>query len=122
MNFVRQWSRLSLDRLLRGQKVTDLTLELIVFGRPLVKRFALCYRTVVCLSCLSCPVCNVGVLWPNGWTDPDETWHAGRPRPGHIVLDGDTGPLPQRDTAPNFRPIYVVAKWVNGSRCHLVGR
>jgi len=25
-----------------------------VFGRPFVKRFALCYRSVVCLSCLSC--------------------------------------------------------------------
>jgi len=24
-----------------------------IFGRPFVKRFALCYRTVVCLSCLS---------------------------------------------------------------------
>jgi len=24
-----------------------------VFGRPFVKRFALCYRTVVCLPCLS---------------------------------------------------------------------
>jgi len=23
------------------------------FGRPFVKRFALCYQTVVCLSCLS---------------------------------------------------------------------
>ena len=31
-----------------------------VFGRPFEKRLALCYRTVVC------PVCNVGVLWPNG--------------------------------------------------------
>jgi len=51
----------------------------IFFGRPFVKRFALCYRSVVCLSCL--PVCNVGVLWPNGWTDQDETWRAGRPRP-----------------------------------------
>ena len=33
--------------------------------------------------CLSCPVpsvCNVGVLWPNSWTDQIETWHAGRPR------------------------------------------
>jgi len=39
-----------------------------------VKRFALCYRTVV-LS-----LSNVGVLWPNGWMDPDETWHGGRPR------------------------------------------
>jgi len=23
--------------------------------------------------------------------DKDETWHAGRPRPGHVVLDGDPG-------------------------------
>ena len=46
-----------------------------IFGRPFVKRFALCYQTVVrlsvclsvCLSCLS--VCNVSVLWPNVWTD-----------------------------------------------------
>jgi len=37
-----------------------------------------CYQIVVCPSCLS--VCNVGVLWPNGWMDQDETWHAGRPR------------------------------------------
>jgi len=30
------------------------------------------------VRCLSCPsVCNVRVLWPNGWTDQDETWHAG---------------------------------------------
>jgi len=42
--------------------------------------------------------------------------------PGRIVLDGDPGPLPQRGTAPNFRPISVVAKWLDGSRCHLVGR
>jgi len=41
--------------------------------------------------------------------------------PGHIVLDGDTAPPPQRGTAPsNFRP-SVVAKWLDGSRCHLVG-
>jgi len=26
--------------------------DTVVFGRPFVKRFALCYRTVVCLSCL----------------------------------------------------------------------
>ena len=56
-----------------------------------------------CLSCLSvCPVCNVGALWPNGWMDQDETWLAGRPRPGHIVLDGDPAPLPQRGTASRF--------------------
>ena len=33
--------------------------------------------------CLSvCPVCDVGVLWPNGSMDQDETWHRG---PGLIV-------------------------------------
>ena len=50
----------------------------------------------VCLS-----VCDVGVSRPNGWMDQDETWHVDRIRP---------------------RPISVVAKWLDGSRCHLVGR
>jgi len=40
---------------------------------------------------------------------------------GHIVLDGDPVP-PERCTAASFRPISVVAKWMDGSRCHLVGR
>ena len=140
----------------------------MIFGRLFVKRFSLCYRSVVCLSCLSClSVCNVDVLWPNGWMDQDETWHRGRPRPGHIVLDGDAAlaspkghspqfsahvcsgqiaswikmplgtdvglgpgdivlggypPPPQRGTAPNFRPMSVVAKRLDRSRCHLVRR
>jgi len=34
-----------------------------------------------------CPVCNIGVLWRNGWTDRNETWHRGGLGPGHIVLD-----------------------------------
>jgi len=44
--------------------------------------------------------------------------------PGHTVLDGDPAlPSPQRSTAPtNFWPISVVAKWLHGSRCHLVWR
>jgi len=45
--------------------------------------------------------------------------------PGHIVLDGDPAPLPQKedgDTAPNFRPISIVAKRLDASRCHLVRR
>jgi len=29
---------------------------------------------------------------------------------------------PQRSTAPNFRPMSVVAKRLVGSRCHLVRR
>jgi len=52
---------------------------------------------------MSCPVCDVGVLWPNGWTDQDETWHAGRPRPGHTALDGDTAiPPRKRHSPPQF--------------------
>jgi len=52
----------------------------------------------VCLSCLF--VCNVGVLWPNGCMDHDETWHADRPRPGHIVLDGNP-------TTPSHFSVHV---------------
>ena len=45
----------------------------------------------VCLSV--CPVCDVGVLWPNGWTDQDETRHAGRPQPWpHCVRWGTNSP------------------------------
>ena len=81
-----------------------------------------CYRSVVCLtSCLS--VCYVGVLCPNSWMDQNETWHGDRSRPHHIVFDGDPAPpLPKKGTAPNFRPISVVAKRLVGSRCHLMVR
>jgi len=79
-----------------------------------------CLSVLFCLSV--CPVCKVGVLWRNGWMDQDESWHAVMPRPGHIVLDEDPAPFPQRDTAPNFRPISVAAKWLDGSNCHLVKR
>jgi len=87
-----------------------------VFGRPFVKRFALCYRSVVCLS-----VCDVGVLWPNGWTDQDNTWHAGRPRP-HCVRWGPTSPSSKGAQPPNFQPVSVAAKWLHGSRCHSAWR
>jgi len=98
----------------------------VIFGRPFVKgkrvRPMLWDRCLsVCPVLFVCPVCNVGVLWPNGWTDQDETWHAGI-GPSHIVLDGDPVPPPQRGTAPNFRPISVVVKRLDGSRCHLVWR
>ena len=38
--------------------------------------------------------------------------------PSHIVLDGAQAPPPQRGTAPNFWPMSVVAKRLDGSRCH----
>jgi len=81
-------------------------------GQPFVKRFALCYRTAVlfvCLSvCLSCPVlCDVGVLWPNGWTDQAETWP--RPRP-QCVRWGPSSPK-RGLNLPVFRPCPL---WPNG--------
>ena len=99
----------------------DLAISLVFFEWPFVKRFALSYRTVVCLSCL---LCDVGVLWPNGWMDEDETWHGGRPNLALATLCkmGTQLHLRQRGTTPNFRPIYVVAKRLYGSRCHLVRR
>ena len=43
--------------------------------------------------------------------DKDETWRAGRSGPGHIVLDGDpASPIGLKGTAPNFRPMSIVAK------------
>jgi len=57
----------------------DKSIGSAIFGRLFVKRFTLCYRTVVCPVCLS--VCDVGLLSPNGWMDEDETWHGGRTRP-----------------------------------------
>jgi len=36
------------------------------------------------VRCLSCPVCDIGVLWPNGWIDQDATWYGGRSRPPSV--------------------------------------
>jgi len=74
-----------------------------VFERPFVKWFALCYQTVVCPVYLS--VCDICALWPNGWPDQDETWHARTPRPWPHCQMGTQLPLPQRGTTHNFRPI-----------------
>jgi len=41
--------------------------------------------------CLS--VCDDNELWPNGWMDQYETWHADRPRPSpHCVRWGPSSP------------------------------
>ena len=76
--------------------------------------------------CLSvCPVLsvwNVGVLWPNGWMDQDATWHGGRSRPRpHCARWGPALPPPKMHNPPSFWLMSVVAKWLDGSRCHLVG-
>jgi len=42
----------------------------------------------------------------------------------HIVLDGDTAPLAKKGAEPptNLRPIFIVAKRLDASTCHLVWR
>ena len=89
----------------------------LVFGRPFVKRFALCYRSVVCpvLSCLSVclSVCDVRALWPNGWTDQNETWHAGRPRLWPYCVRW--GPISRSPKGGGEPPIFgPCLLWPNG--------
>ena len=84
-----------------------------IFGRPFVKRFGLCYRTVVCLSVLSLTLVYCGQTV--GWIEMKLGRKVGLSL-GHIVLDGDPATL-RRGTAsppPNFWPMSVVAQRLNG--------
>jgi len=70
-------------------------------------------KTVQAMLSDRCPVlsvCDIGLLWPNGWMKMKLGMQVGL-GPGHIVLDGDPA-----------RPMSVVAKWMHGLRCHLVWR
>ena len=91
------------------------TLPLTVFGRPFVKQFALCYRSVVLSVCLSVTLVYCGQTV--GRIKMELGLQVGL-GPGHTVLDGDPPPSPKGAQPPNFRPISVVAKWLHGSRCH----
>ena len=69
------------------------------FGQPFVKQFA---HAIGPSTCPVLSVCDVGVLWPNGWKDQDETWHVGRPQPRpHCVRWGSSSPQ-TGGTAPHF--------------------
>jgi len=65
----------------------------------------------VCMFGLS--VCNVGVLWPNGWMDQDETCYRGRPLSrSHCVRWGPSPPLRCRlDVAKFSFRNRVVNEW-----------
>ena len=65
--------------------------------------------SVRCLSCLFClSVCSVGVLWPNGLTDQDETRHAVRPRSWpHCVRWGPSSPPLKGHSPPIFGPYLL---------------
>jgi len=42
--------------------------------------------------------------------------------PGHTVSEGDPAPPPPKGHSPQIFGPSVVAKWLDGSRCHLVWR
>jgi len=75
----------------------------IVFGRPFVKRFALCYPTAVCLS-VTLVYCGQTV----GWIRMPLRAEVGL-GPDDIVLDGDPAPTTEigRAASPTFRPIAL---------------
>jgi len=68
------------------------------------------------------PIFGPCLLWPNNWMDQDVTWYGGRPQPRpHCARWEPSSPSPKMGTAsPNFRPIFAVAKRLDGPRCHLV--
>jgi len=70
-----------------------------VFGRPSVKRFALCYRTVVLSVCLFLTLVYFGETV--GRIKMKLGTQVGR-GPGHNVLDGDPAPPPQGGRSPQF--------------------
>jgi len=77
--------------------------KLSILGRPFVKRFALCYRTVVCLSvCLSVTLVHCGQIVSRIKMKLGTQVGLG---PGHIVLDGNPAPPPPKGhSSPIFGP------------------
>ena len=51
--------------------------------------WATVYKTVRPSPSYRCPVCDVGVLWPNGWTIKMKLGKQVGLGPGHTALDGD---------------------------------
>jgi len=46
-------------------------------GRTVLQTVAEKRLAMLSDRCLSCPVSDVGVLWPNGWMDQDAIWYGG---------------------------------------------
>jgi len=72
------------------------------FGRPFIKRFDLCYRTVVLSVCPS--VLSVTLVYCGqtvGWIKVKLGMQVGLGL-GHIVLDGDPAPPPPEGHSPQF--------------------
>jgi len=80
----------------------------VIFGRLFVKRFALCYRSVVCLSCLSVTLVYCGQTV--GRIKMKLGMQLG---PGDFVLDGD----PALPPPLNFRPMFTIVIVISLKHC-----
>ena len=58
------------------------------------------------------------LLWPTGWIDQDVIWDGGRPRSSlpYCARWGPSSPKEGAQPSPNFWPMSVVAKRLDGSR------
>jgi len=68
------------------------------------------------------PIFGPCLLWSTGYMDQHATWYGGRPRPTrHCVRWGPSSHSPKggRSPFPNFRPMFIVAKRLDGSKWHL---
>ena len=91
----------------------------MIFGRPFVNRFTLCYRIVILTVSLSVTLVYCGQTV--GWTKVKLGTEVGL-GPGHTVLDGDTAP-PKGAQPSNFRPMSVVANgWMDQDATWYGGR
>ena len=69
------------------------------------------------------PIFGPCLLWPNSWMHQDATGYGSRPQlMPHCARWGPSSPSLRKGAqpTPNFRPVFVVAKRLYGSRCHLV--
>ena len=84
-----------------------------IFGPPFVKRFALCYQTVVCLSvCLVLSLTLVCCSQTVAWIKMKLGLRVDL-GPGHIALDGNPAPPPKGAHLPVFGPYLL---WPNGNQ------
>ena len=84
-----------------------------LFGRPFVKRFALCYQAVVCPACQSClSVTSVYCDQTVGSIKIKLGMQLGL-GPGRTALDGDPASIPHRDTSAKFS-VHICCRQIAG--------
>ena len=75
---------------------------MVIIGRPFVKRFALCYRTIVLSVCPVLSSLSVTLVYCGQtacWIKMKHGIEVGL-GPGHIVLDEDPAPTPKGAQPP----------------------